>query len=186
MLPPLRVGVARMGKKRRMKLKINMKTYEGPIFGLLPHQIFVFGSNTQGRHGKGAALVALKNFGAKYGQSKGLQGQSYAIMTKDLNKEFHPSIDKDVIEAQIRVLYMFAENHPNKEFYVAYSGTGTNLNGYTPQQMARMFAVRKPPENMVFEIGFAQMLEKFFMEEDFIKDLEETERMIGVLNEQDN
>ena len=37
------------------------------ITQLEPNQIFVFGSNTQGRHGKGAALTAKNKFGAVYG-----------------------------------------------------------------------------------------------------------------------
>ena len=47
--------------------------------------IFVFGSNKAGRHGKGAAKYALENHGAIYGQGEGLQGNSYAIPTKDEN-----------------------------------------------------------------------------------------------------
>jgi len=46
-------------------------------------KVFVFGSNLAGRHGKGAALFALKERGAIYGQGIGLQGDSYAIPTKD-------------------------------------------------------------------------------------------------------
>ena len=45
--------------------------------------IFVFGSNTAGRHGLGAAKVALSRFGALYGQGYGLQGNSFGIPTKD-------------------------------------------------------------------------------------------------------
>lgn len=37
-----------------------MKTYKYPVTQLAPNQIFVFGSNTQGRHGKGAALWAME------------------------------------------------------------------------------------------------------------------------------
>ena len=37
--------------------------------------------NKQGMVG-GAALTARNKFGAIYGQSEGLQGQSYAIITK--------------------------------------------------------------------------------------------------------
>ena len=48
--------------------------------------IFVFGSNLEGRHGAGAALFAKNNFGAIYGKSEGLQGNSYAIPTKDISK----------------------------------------------------------------------------------------------------
>jgi hypothetical protein len=46
-------------------------------------EIFVFGSNQAGRHGKGAAKFALDNHGAIYGQGFGLQGNSFAIPTKD-------------------------------------------------------------------------------------------------------
>ncbi len=135
-----------------------MKTYKGHISKLKPNQIFVFGSNTEGRHGKGAALVALKLFGAIYGQPIGLQGRSYAITTKDLKSKSHPSVNKSEIEWQISILYEHAEYNSDKEFYVAYSGEGKNLNGYTPQEMADMFSSSPIPENMVFEEEFSKLL----------------------------
>jgi hypothetical protein len=46
--------------------------------------IFVFGSNPEGRHGAGSAKTAREKFGAIRGQGEGLQGNSYAIPTKDL------------------------------------------------------------------------------------------------------
>ena len=85
-----------------------MKTFTGLITKLEPNQIFVFGSNTQGRHGSGNARAAMDCFGAVYGQAKGLQGQSYAIITKDLTKEVHPSITKETIREQIDMLYALA------------------------------------------------------------------------------
>ena len=45
--------------------------------------IFVFGSNLAGRHGKGAALHAKLHYGAIVGRGVGRQGNSYAIPTKD-------------------------------------------------------------------------------------------------------
>lgn len=42
---------------------IQRKTYSGMIQNLAPNQVFVFGSNTQGKHGKGAALTAKINLG---------------------------------------------------------------------------------------------------------------------------
>lgn len=45
--------------------------------------IFVFGSNLAGRHGAGGALHAKQCHGAIYGRGRGLQGNSYAIPTKD-------------------------------------------------------------------------------------------------------
>lgn len=46
----------------------NRETYKGLIRSLQPNQIFVFGSNTQGRHELGVAKMALQKFGAKYGK----------------------------------------------------------------------------------------------------------------------
>jgi hypothetical protein len=137
-----------------------MKTYKGDISKLEPNQIFVFGSNTQGRHGKGAALYALKHFGAKYGQSRGLQGKSYAICTKDLTKRVHPSVsEKDIIK-QILELYRYAKEHPKLEFLVPYKATSNNLNAYSPKELAKMFCAEKIPDNVVFEEGFAKLIEQ--------------------------
>ena len=108
-------------------IKNYLKTYSGIITNLEPNQIFVFGSNTQGRHGKGAALTAKNKFGAIYGQSEGIQGQSYAIITKDLTSSVQPSRTPEQIVEQINKLYTYARQHRDKEFLVAYSGTGTNL-----------------------------------------------------------
>ena len=125
-----------------------MKTYIGKIEKLEPNQIFVFGSNTEGRHGKGSALIAKQKFGAKYGQSIGRQGQSYAICTKNLQAKFHPSINKENIIDQIKSLYVYANNNSHLEFFIAYSGTGTNLNNYSPSEMAEMFSYYDIPDNI--------------------------------------
>ena len=45
------------------------------ITELKPGEIFVFGSNLEGVHGGGAALLAWKKWGAVWGQGAGLQGQ---------------------------------------------------------------------------------------------------------------
>ena len=50
---------------------------------LQKHQVFVFGSNGQGKHIGGAAKLALEKFGAIDGKSEGLQGKSYGINTMD-------------------------------------------------------------------------------------------------------
>lgn len=136
------------------------KLYRGEITFLEPYQYYVFGSNTQGRHGKGAALIAKLYFGAKYGQSKGLQGQSYAIVTKDLTKKVHPSVSKDFIIEQIKEFYEFVRHNPNKEYVVIYSGIKTNLNAYTPKEMAEMFNIEKPPINIIFEENFYKLMKE--------------------------
>lgn len=137
-----------------------MKTYKGLITKkqqIPDNGTFVFGSNTEGRHGKGAALVAFYHFGAVYGNPSGPQGRSYAIVTKDLRARVHPSIPRVYIETQIKHLYMYAEANPEKLFYVAY-GMGPNLNAYSPQAMADMFSEYPIPENMVFEEEFSKLL----------------------------
>lgn len=135
------------------------KTYTGLLLELPENGVFVFGSNTQGRHGGGAALAARNHFGAIYGQAKGLQGRSYAIVTKDLTKYTHPSVSIKQIKSQIKDLYDYARINPNVDFYIAYARSGTNLNAYTPKQMAEMFALDgNVPENIVFESEFFDLV----------------------------
>ena len=139
-----------------------MKQYRGKIKDIKPYQIFVFGSNTQGRHGKGSALFAKKKCGAIYGQSKGLQGNSYAIITKDLTKKKHPSISKDFILEQIKELYLYADSVEGMfyDYIIAYSGIGQNLNNYSNKEMAEMFASFPIPNNIIFEENFYNLIKK--------------------------
>ena len=98
-------------------------------------EIFVFGSNLAGRHGKGAALCALKEYGAVYGKGIGLQGNSYAIPTKDENLSTLP-LDK--IEHYVNVFLQFAKRHQELTFRVTRIGCG--LAGYKDTDIAPMFA----------------------------------------------
>lgn len=135
-----------------------MKTYKGFIKNLTPNQIFVFGSNTQGRHGRGAAHYALLNFGAVYGQARGPQGQSYAIVTKDLTTYKVPSRSPEQILLEIKELYKYATEHPELEFLIAYQANHNNLCGYTSKQLANIFSSLSIPENIVFEEEFSKLL----------------------------
>lgn len=154
-----------------MKLKliekedVKRRTYSGKIEKLPENGIFVFGSNTQGRHGKGAALFAKENFGAIYGQAKGLQGQSYAIVTKDLTKSNIPSRSPFDIMIEIINLYDFAIKNPDKDFYIIYSGYNENLNGYSNIDMAGFFSnslffgeFKLIPNNIIFELKFYELM----------------------------
>lgn len=139
-----------------------MRTYKGNIASLQPYQIFVFGSNTQGRHGAGAAKWALINAGAIYGQARGLQGQSYAIVTKDLTKKTHPSVLPSTILREIIDLYNYAEDLYEFDFLIPYKANSKNLNGYMPEDMAELFAGPVAiPGNIVFEEGFAELVKRF-------------------------
>ena|ERR1035437_2722166 len=138
------------------------KTYSGYITKLEDNQIFVFGANTQGRHGKGAALIAKTKFGAIYGQARGLQGKCFAIVTKDLTKKIHPSVDRDEIIDEIGNLYELASKNTDKEYLVAYNGVGINLSGYSNHDMANMFCSFSIPPNVIFEESFLELFEDFY------------------------
>ena len=134
--------------------------YEGDI---QPEEnvVFVFGSNPEGRHGAGAAKVAVNSFGAVYGQGEGLmrrrdgKAACYALPTKDLRVRKNNamrSISADDIVDNIRRMYDCARENPDKQFLVAYRNTEeVSLNGYTGNEMIQMFISAAPiPENVVF------------------------------------
>lgn len=124
--------------------------------------IFVFGSNPEGRHGAGAAKVAREKFGAIYGQGEGLQGNAYALPTKDLrikeNKGYR-SISKEQIVNNIRKMYRTAMQNPNKKFMVGYRNAVNeiSLNGYTGGEMIDMFIeAGNIPSNVFFSEEWAR------------------------------
>lgn len=104
------------------------------ITKLAPNEIFVFGSNLAGRHGKGAALTAIRKFGARNGQGTGLMGQSCGIATKGWRLDVLPL---SAISIQVQKFLRFAAAHPEKRFLVTEIGCG--LAGYSPKQIAPMF-----------------------------------------------
>lgn len=141
--------------------------YENRIEKLKSFQVFVFGSNTQGIHGAGGALFARQNCGAIIGKPKGLVGQSYGIVTKDLTcKENNAlrSISKENIIEQIIDLYLFANKNQQLEFLISYNQFGKNLNGYSNQEMINMFAEASNqisiPNNITFEKNFLKNLKE--------------------------
>ena len=130
-------------------------SYEGKITPDA-NTVFVFGSNPEGRHGAGAAKVAREQFGAIYGQGEGLQGNAYALPTKDLrvkeNNGLRSIFPKQIIEG-IKKMYEVARQNPDKQFKVAYTNglNETTLNGYTGREMIQMFKDAGPiPSNVVF------------------------------------
>ena len=86
-------------------------------------KIFVFGSNTQGIHGAGAAVFALKEHGAIYGIPMGLQGFSYGIITKHLPNGMR-SVSLRFIQTQLSVLFQYALIMSNYPFYITRIGCG--------------------------------------------------------------
>lgn len=136
------------------------------ITTLAPNEVFVFGSNPEGRHGMGAAKAAVA-FGARYGNGRGRMGQSYGLVTKNLRAGFKErstgivyheagatSVSPKQIMDNIAELYLHATQHPNDKFLITYQDTSRNLNGYSPLDMLRMFASMPIPHNIVFHESF--------------------------------
>lgn len=109
--------------------------------------IFVFGSNLAGRHGAGAALFARQHHGAVYGCGEGLQGNAYAIPTKNARLQ---TFSLGSIAAHVATFLDFALTHPELTFNVTRIGCG--LAGYTDAQIAPMFA--DAPANCVLPEGW--------------------------------
>lgn len=159
-----------------------MLTYKGFIEKLGAKEIFVFGSNLRGFHGAGSAGFASfgvpgnrwREFG--YGRkpngwrglwnvkgcAEGLQhgtdGWSYALPTVT-----RPGVKRsrtaDEIIASIEQLYITARANPTWRFLMAF-GIGGGHNGYSPDELAKMFAARPIPKNIIFENKFAKLVEK--------------------------
>lgn len=90
------------------------------ITKLEENEIFVFGSNTDGMHTGGAAAMASEFFGAKYGVSEGITGNTYALPTIDF---CNPYEIKD-IENNVNKFIKYAKEHPHQIFLVTEIGCG--------------------------------------------------------------
>lgn len=116
-------------------------------------EIFVFGSNTEGYHGGGAAKTAREQYGAEWGVGEGLTGQSYALPTRytrgeGKDREFI-TLPGRQIEIYIERFISFAKDHPELTFRLTAIGCGRA--GFTPEQLAPLLRnaphnVRLPPE----------------------------------------
>ena len=130
-----------------------MKFTEDNITSLKQNEIFVFGSNEAGRHGKGAAKTAMK-WGAKYGQAEGLQGRTYAIPTVNSSISNHLKIEK--IKLYVDRFIEFAAQNANFHFLVTEIGCG--LAGMNYKQIAPLFENAKHLPNVSLPKKFARVL----------------------------
>ncbi len=115
-------------------MKVNFPKTPENIRSLLPNQIFVFGSNLKGVHGAGAARLAEEKFGAVFGQGVGLQGNSYALPTKDYNIS---TLQLSEIQPYIDELWQFAKDNQTLQFLITKVGCG--LAGYSVEDIAPLF-----------------------------------------------
>ncbi len=132
--------------------KFDRRTTPDNITSLKENQIFVFGSNLSGRHGKGAAKTAM-GWGAKMGQGSGLQGNTYGIPTKNANMN---TLHLNAIESHIIKFVEFAVINPNNIFMVTEIGCG--LAGYKPKQIAPLFKNAVDVDNIHLPYKFWRVL----------------------------
>lgn len=123
------------------------------ITDLGPNEIFVYGSNHPGRHGKGAAKNAMK-WGAKYGVGEGLSGRTYGIPTKGYN--MHVSLPLDAIAGHVWSFLAVARDNPQLTFLVTEVGCG--LAGFKPKDIAPLFRFAEPLPNVHLPASFWRAL----------------------------
>lgn len=149
---------------------INMKFYKGKIEDLKTNQVFCFGSNKLGINGNpikgtgGSALFALNNGwveqGEKLDNKLSKSEKAWGIVTVSYPGK-KQSIPIKTIAKNIKILYDFANLNPEKEFLIAYTKSGRNLNGWSSSDMAWAFSQNDIPNNIIFEESFYELIKIF-------------------------
>lgn len=109
------------------------------IVSLEPHEVFTFGSNLWGHHIGGTAKTAHEKFGAIWGVGVGIQGQSYAIPTME--------IDLENIALYIKQFIDYATITSEKTYYVTPIGTG--IAGHSAETMGEIWSRWELPANVI-------------------------------------
>jgi hypothetical protein len=127
------------------------------ITSLNENEVILVGTNKDGRHGKGLANFAMNNFGLPYGAAHGHHGQTYAIVTK---KNFwqERSSTLEEIKYEVDLFIEYAKLNSNLIFKVTL--LGTNLAGYSIQEIAPLFYEAIPVKNIHLPVEFWDVLNK--------------------------
>jgi hypothetical protein len=134
-----------------------MKTTPDLITSLEPNQIFVFGSNLSGWHAGGAAKAAM-DWGAIWGNGIGIQGQTYAIPTK--NYGIANTLTIDQIKPHVNAFLAYAIDHKECEFLVTEIGCG--LAGLTYEEVAPLFILAMFYDHIVLPQKFIDHLASMY------------------------
>lgn len=148
------------------------------ITTLKSNEVFVFGANTAGGHGGGTAGLAQRgttssNYTAlpigtkgkwsEYGVvdklMQGTEGKSFGIVTKaasitgtSLKIGSKRSVSLERIEQSIKALIETAKQNPNLKFLV--TKFGTNMAGFSEQEMKSLLENKNLPNNIVLPKEF--------------------------------
>lgn len=145
------------------------------ITELKDNEIFVYGANPEFRNGAGGAKAARKFGAPAYGAGRGIVGQTFGIITKNLKagyveeetgivyeKSGFRSVSPEMISKNIDELYNVALDNPDKNFLITYKADKDNngrlkksLNGYDALEIWKMFSEGKViPENIIFHDSY--------------------------------
>ena len=120
------------------------------VNALEENEVFVFGSNLEGFHGGGAARIAFKRFGAKWGKGVGHYGQSYAIPTMQGGV--------DTVRPYVDQFTEYAKEHSELTFLVTRIGCG--IAGFRDEDIAPLFKEAAKLPNVKIPKSFAAVLDK--------------------------
>jgi len=127
----------------------------GYVKRIKDNEVFVFGSNLAGIHGKGAARQAL-NWGAVMGVAEGMSGATYAIPTKD--KIVRKSLSLGAIKAGVERFIKHASENESKLFLVTEIGCG--LAKFNPEDIAPLFSDTAGLDNVKLPKRFWDILNR--------------------------
>ena len=119
------------------------------ITALGENEVFVFGSNAEGKHAGGAARFAKERFGAVWGIGEGLQGKSYAIPTMEGLENIPKAVDR---------FTSFARQHSELTFLVTAVGCG--IAGYRPDEIAPFFVQASRLKNVLLPRSFWSVIDE--------------------------
>jgi len=126
-----------------------MKQINGFITELSSNELIIVGTNDNGHHYGGAAKQAHEQFGALWGESRGvIGGQSYGISTLDRDMK---KVSIDDLKSQIKQLYRVANNNIDKKFYLTPIGTG--IAGFSYDEIKPLF--ENLPGNII-KVGWTE------------------------------
>ena len=109
------------------------------IESLEPNEIFVFGSNRNGKHAGGAAKTAKDKFGAEEGVSQGVTGQCYAFPTLNEKMKKIPMVG---IVGYRDLLFEYAKENRDKLFLMTKVGCG--IAGFKESGIKKLFGKDTP------------------------------------------
>lgn len=158
---------------------MNYHFYQGDITKMTGSNIFVYGANPEFRNGSGTALLA-RQFGAPpFGAGRGIVGNTYGLITKNLvpgtveagtgivyKKAGFRSLTPAQIRENIRELYACAAARPELTFFIVYKADRwpngqlkKGLNGYHAKEMWSFFThEQEVPPNIRFHNSFRTFL----------------------------